>query len=219
MKVHGVLATVVCIVLSTGMLAAEENASAEVFAKQGEEALRQGDYKKAAKSWEKAVNLDSTNADYRASLGRAYEREAEVSSFPLVLTGKARQQFVRAIELQPDHARAIQDLIELAQQPVGLCEGDLKEASLLIDRLAQVDPDAAKRQREYWEDAKRESQRPGQRALCGPVKLSRLVTDHVLPYRVLSASAGKANTAASTAVMADKGASDKDAVWVAGSTK
>jgi hypothetical protein len=57
----------------------------------------------------------------------------------------------------------------------------LGEASTLIDRLKQVDPAAAQRERDYWRDAKHEADRPGQKFLCGPVKLSRVVANRILP--------------------------------------
>jgi len=155
---------------------AAENGSATVYAQQGDALFHQGEYKKSAQMWEKAVKLDSTNADYRDGLGRAYERQSESSSFSIFLTTKARNSFIRALQLQPHHAAAMADLIELEQQPVGLCQGDLREASTAIERLAKVDPDAAERAREYWDDAKKDAQRPGEKALCGPVKLTRMFT-------------------------------------------
>jgi tetratricopeptide (TPR) repeat protein len=170
-----------------GVAAAAENNSAEGYAKLGGDYFKNGEYKLAAKAWERATRLDSTNPDYRDHLGKAYERMAEQSSFPLFLNAKARRSFARALELQPDHAGAMEDLIELSQQPVGLCEGNLGEASALIDRLQQVDQQAARRERDYWKDARHEEQRPGQRLLCGPEKVARALGDKLLPHPVLKA--------------------------------
>lgn len=167
--------------LPIGMVSGAEFVSAETYANQAKIAFQSGDFKQAAKLYQKAIQYDGANANYRDGLGRAYERQAESSSFSLVLTKKARESFVRALELQPDHAGAMADLIELNQQPIGLCEGNLTEASNLIDRLSQVDPVAGMREREYWQDAQHEAARPGQKFLCGPVKLTRVVTDRVLP--------------------------------------
>lgn len=175
--------------LPAGMLNAAENTSPEAYAKQGAAYFRDGAYNQSARAWEKAVRLDSTNPDYRDNLGKAYERLAEQSSFPLFLTGKARRSFIRALELQPGHVGAMEDLIELSQQPVGLCEGDLAEASALIDRLDQMDPQAARHERDYWNDARHESRRPGQRVLCGPEKIARAVTGKVFPHATLKAEA------------------------------
>jgi tetratricopeptide (TPR) repeat protein len=168
--------------LITGFAAGEEYQSATQYEAHADAAFHQGDYKNAIKLYRKAVKLDTTNPDYRDMLGRSYERQAEQSAFPLALTYKARESFIRAIQLQPSHKGAIEDLIELAQQPVGLCSGNLDEASALIDRLAQVDPASAARQREYWKDARGEEQRLGQKTLCGPVKISRAVVSHVAPH-------------------------------------
>ena len=173
----------------SGRLAAEEFQSADQCATHGNAAFRQGDYKQAIKLYQRAVKLNTTDPDYRDMLGRSYERQAEQSAFPLALTYKARESFIRAVQLQPDHKGAIEDLIELAQEPVGLCSGNLDEASALIDRLAQMDPASAARQREYWKDAKSEEKRPGQKALCGPVKAARVVSNHVVPQARLNTSA------------------------------
>ncbi len=181
MKIHGFVRLVAGVVVSASLLVGAEANSADAFAAEARKALQSGDYKKSAKMWERAVRLDSTNADYREGLGKAYEREAEISSFPQVYTAKARQSLVHALALQPDQKEAMADLIELNQQPIGLCEGDLNEASRLIDRLQQVDPAAAQRERDYWNDAKHEADRPGQKFLCGPVKVTRVVANRILP--------------------------------------
>ena len=173
------VAAAVC--LSTRLLAAVENSPAETYAKQGEELFRIGEYKQAEKAFKKAVQLDPANPDFHDKLGRTYEREAEASSVPFSLTAKARRSFVRALELRPYHAGALADLIELDTQPVGLCQGDLAEATNLIERLDSVDANAAERGRMMLEDAIKDSQRPGQKSLCGPVKASRLVTQRVFP--------------------------------------
>jgi len=184
------------LLLVTGSLAAEEYQSATQYAAHANAAFGEGDYKRAINLYQKAVKLETTDPDYRDMLGRSYERQAEQSAFPLRLTYKARESFIRAIQLQPDNKGAIEDLIELTQQPVGLCGGNLNEASALIDRLAQMDPAAAARQRVYWKDARSEEQRPGQKALCAPVKVSRIVTDHLLPHPRLDVSAAPAVVAA-----------------------
>ena len=188
MRLHGAwLAGALTFVSVSGLIAAE-NSSADVFARDAHFAFRAGEYKKAAKLFSKAVKLDPANADYRDGLGRAYERQAESSSFPVLLTAKARNNYIRALQLQPDNAGAMADLIELNAQPIGLCAGDLKQASMLVDRLNQVDPAAAKHAKESVTDAQIDAARPGQAALCGPVRLSRAVTDHFIPHPLLQAA-------------------------------
>jgi tetratricopeptide (TPR) repeat protein len=189
MRLLGTARAAAAILLSLGALSAAENSSPAAYARQADAFFRNGAYKEAAKFWEKAVRLDSTNPDYRDNLGKAYERLAEQSSFPLIYTSKARHSFARALALQPDHAGAMEDLIDLAQQPVGLCQGDLTEASNLIDRLEPVDPHAAQHAREYWNDARDDARRPAQRVLCAPEKIASAVTRKILPHTVIKAQA------------------------------
>lgn len=164
---------------SAGILVAAEATSAVRYATEAAHAFEIGEFKHAAKAWEKAVKLDPANADYHAGLAEAYEREAEQSAFPLMLTRKARANFEYALRLDPNNAVALQGMIEFQQEPIGLCEGDLKEASKLIGRLEQVAPDAAQRQSALHDDAVAEASRPGQRFLCAPVQISRMLTDHL----------------------------------------
>ena len=165
---------------ANGALVAAEADSAAIYAGEGERYFRQGEFKKAAREWEQAVKARAGNPDYWDLLGRAYERQAELSSFPFRLTAKARTSFVRALELRPDHPGALADLIELETQPIGLCEGSLDQVAPLVERLGAVNPEAALRARDALSDARRNAARPGQRSLCGPVKLSRAVMDRIL---------------------------------------
>ncbi len=208
MRLHALVWVAAATLLSSAGAGAAETVSGETLARQAQNAFRAGEYKQATKLWERAVKLDSTNAAYRDGLGKSYERQAESSSFPMILTGKARQNFVRALDLEPRNAEAMADLIELNQQPIGLCEGDLNETAALIDRLGQVSPDAAKRETIYLNDARQDAGRLGQRTLCGPVKLSRVVTGRVFPNAKLKPAS--AQSAAST-VVAGKAASDPEA--------
>lgn len=196
MKLNNWQRVAATLILTTGTLAAEEFRSPTQNAAQGSAAFQQGDYKTAIKLLQKAVKIDTVNPDFRDMLGRSYERQAEQSAFPLGLTYKARENFIRAIQLQSDNKGAIEDLIELVQQPVGLCSGNLNESSALIDRLAVVDAAAAARQREYWKDARNEEKRPGQRTLCAPVKVARAVTSHVLPHARLDTATSVPTTVA-----------------------
>jgi tetratricopeptide (TPR) repeat protein len=199
MRIGGLFLAVAFVVFTVGGLAAAETTSAAEYSKNAQSAFRSGEYKTAAKLWEKAVKLDPSDPDLRDGLGKAYERQAEASSFPIFLTAKARQNFIRALQLQPDHSGAIADLIDLNQRPIGLCEGNLQEASQLIDRLETVDPDKAARERDYWKDAKEDSSRAGQVALCGPVKLSRVVAGHFVPRSKVPASSPKDSVVAEVA--------------------
>lgn len=162
---------------------AAQSVDAQAWAKQAEEAFRQGDFSKAAKGYEKAVKNDVENPVYLEGLGRAYEREAEQSAFPIFLTRKARVNLQRALRIDPNNVAALQDLADLEQQPIGLCEGNLSQASMLIEHLETIDPEAAAREQWLLADAVKQEKRPGQLVLCGPVRLTRVITDPILNPR------------------------------------
>ena len=56
----------------------------------------------AERSFLQASELDPWNADYLVVLGQFYKRQG--------LKARARRQFERAIELQPNHAKALEEL-------------------------------------------------------------------------------------------------------------
>ena len=185
-----------------GSAAAAQNIDAAAWAGKAQQAFSQGDFSGAAKSYEHAVKIDPENTVYLEGLGRTYEREAEQSAFPILLSSKARRSLQRALRMDPNNAAALQDLVELEQQPIGLCEGNLSQASLLIDHLATIDPDAATREQVLHADAVVQEQRAGQKILCGPVKATRLLTDPILnPRRRLLVPSDLSRVAAPDAVV------------------
>src|SRR5712692_5838153 len=85
-----------------------------VFELLGKNYFMLGDYKKASEAFERAVAADPANSDYRHWLGKAFGRRAETSS-PLTAPGlacKARQNFQKAVELDPKNLEAMNDLFE-----------------------------------------------------------------------------------------------------------
>ena len=188
---------------------AAQSTDAVAWAKRAEQAFTAGDFKQAAKSFERAVKVDAENPVYLEGLGRSYEREAEQSAAPMFLTRKARVNFQRALRIDPNNAAALQDLADLEQQPIGLCEGNLNEASLLIDHLQTIDPDAAAREQWMHADSLKQEQRPGQRVLCGPVKAARLLTDPIMnPRRRLLLAKDFAASPAPDALVSQNGTAE-----------
>jgi tetratricopeptide (TPR) repeat protein len=101
-----------------------------------------GEYKKATENFELAAQLEPLASTHRHWLGRTYGRRAELSSF-LTAPGyaaKARQNFERAVELDPRNIEALDDLFEYYLQAPGFLGGGLDKAQALIDKIATVDP-------------------------------------------------------------------------------
>lgn len=102
----------------------------------------EGDYKKASESFQKAVSAEPTNSSYHHWLGRAYGKRAETSSF-LTAPGyaaKARQEFEKAVELDPNNLEALNDLFEYYLQAPGFLGGGLEKAAALVERIGRLDP-------------------------------------------------------------------------------
>jgi tetratricopeptide (TPR) repeat protein len=102
----------------------------------------QGNPKKASEFFEKAVAADPGSSNYRLWLGRAYGRRAETSSFvtaPSFAT-KARQNFEKAVELDPRNLEAASDLFEYYLDAPGFLGGGLERAAALAQRIGELDP-------------------------------------------------------------------------------
>lgn len=101
-----------------------------------------GEYKKATETFEKATRLEPNESDHWHWLGRTYGRRAEVSSFVTApgYANKARQNFERAVELNPKNSEALGDLFEYYLQAPGFLGGGLDKAYGLVDRIAANDP-------------------------------------------------------------------------------
>jgi tetratricopeptide (TPR) repeat protein len=100
-----------------------------------------GDFKKATEFLEKAWNADPQNSNYALWLGRAYGRRAETSN-PLSAPGhasKARQYFEKAVELNPNHLEALNDLFEYYLQAPGFLGGGFDKAVKVADRIGNLD--------------------------------------------------------------------------------
>lgn len=108
----------------------------------GQSYFLNGDLKKATDTLERAAALNSASSDAYLWLGRAYGRRAE-TAFPLAappLAIKSRQNFERAVELDPKNWEAADDLFEFYLNAPGFLGGGLEKASRMADVIARHDP-------------------------------------------------------------------------------
>ena len=100
------------------------------------------DFKKASDALEKATAADPRNARAWDWLGKAFGKRAETSSFLTApsYASKARQYFVRAVELDPHNLDAIDDLFEYYLEAPGLLGGGVDKAANLSEKVREQDP-------------------------------------------------------------------------------
>lgn len=126
---------------SLKLLQSVKEKSADVYKLIGKNYYMRGDFKKATESLEKAVAAAPGDSDNALWLGRAYGRRAETSS-PFTAMGnasKARQNFEKAVELNPKNLEAINDLFEYCLEAPGFLGGGLDKATALANRIAALD--------------------------------------------------------------------------------
>jgi len=110
-----------------------------------------GDPKKATEALEKAVAAEPRNSDYYLWLGRAFGRRAETSS-PFTAPGfasKCRQNFEKAVEIDPRNKEALSDLFEYYLDAPGMMGGGMDKAARMAERIAGLDAIEG-----YWAHAK-----------------------------------------------------------------
>jgi len=118
---------------------------AGVFQLSGLNHYMKGDYKKAVEAFEASLKLDPQNSMTTLWLGRAWGRRAETSS-PFSAMGsasKARQNFERAVELDPRNVEALSDLFEYYLDAPGFLGGGTDKAEGTVSRIAAVDASEA----------------------------------------------------------------------------
>jgi tetratricopeptide (TPR) repeat protein len=101
-----------------------------------------GEYRKAVNFLQEAVASEPGDSDHYLWLGRALGRRAEHSS-PLTApshASKARQNFEKAVELNPRNLDAMGDLFEYYLEAPGFLGGGLDKAELLSKKIANLDP-------------------------------------------------------------------------------
>ena len=113
---------------------------APVYALMGRNYYMLGEHKRATEALERAAALDASNAEYALWLGRAYGRRAETSS-PFTAPGqasRARQNFEKAVALDPHNEEALSDLFEYYLEAPGFLGGGMDKAAALVPRIAAV---------------------------------------------------------------------------------
>jgi len=104
----------------------------------GQASFQNARFKEAAKSFRALADLHPDNPDYILWLGRAYDRQADISN-PLETrkyTQKARRCFHRVIELDPQNEEARQEL------RLSYLEDGMHSASDVFVRVVQLPSDA-----------------------------------------------------------------------------
>jgi tetratricopeptide (TPR) repeat protein len=102
----------------------------------------EGDFKKATESLEKAAATDPSSSEIFLWLGRAYGRRAETSS-PITAPGyasKARQNFERSTQLNPNNLDAQSDLFEYYLEAPGFLGGGVEKARATANEMARINP-------------------------------------------------------------------------------
>ncbi len=152
----------------------------------------QGDPKKAGDFFQKAVDLRPGDSDYRLWLGRAYGRRAETSSF-LTAPGyasKARDNFEKAVQLNPRNMEAISDLFEYYLDAPGFLGGGLDKATRLASHMAEINPAEG-----HWAQSrlaeKRKEDRTAEEQLRRAVDLAPRQAGRLIDLAKLLAKAGR----------------------------
>lgn len=115
---------------------------AAVYLLMGQCYYMQGDAKKSSELFQKAVDLDPRESEHFLWLGRAYGRRAETSSFITApsYAGRARDNFLKAVELNPRNLEAVSDLFEYYLDAPGFLGGGFDKAAALGERVRQLNP-------------------------------------------------------------------------------
>ena len=101
-----------------------------------------GEWDKGISACEKAVSMDSENAQYHLWLGRIYGEKADHVSFfsAAGMAKKVRNEFETAVRLNPNSAEARTDLAEFYLEAPGIVGGGRDKAEAQAQKLATMDP-------------------------------------------------------------------------------
>lgn len=165
--VHTISAIVVSAVLSTGMLYAENELlgrarqyyEATEYSKAisildgkardarslellGRAYLQAGDYRNATETLEKAAALEPQDSGIATWLARAYGHRAETSFATTALhyANRTREEFQRALELDPANRDALGDLFDFYLQAPSIVGGGVGKAHALLHQIKKHDP-------------------------------------------------------------------------------
>ena len=115
---------------------------AEAYSLMGKCTLMQGDSKQATEYFQKAAALAPGHADYVLWLGRSWGRRAETASPFLapVYATHARDDFEKALTLDPGNRDALGDLFDFYLEAPSLLGGGFDRAEALALRIEALDP-------------------------------------------------------------------------------
>jgi len=101
-----------------------------------------GDLDAAEKLAEKAVAADPKNARYHFRMAMIEGEKAQKASVlhQLGLARRFKKEAETTIELEPNHVRALQVMIDFYMQAPGIVGGDKAKAHAIADRLMKIDP-------------------------------------------------------------------------------
>ncbi len=101
-----------------------------------------GNWDRAITACEKAVSLQPNNGEYHLWLGRTYGEKADASSFISAagLAKKVRNEFERAVQLEPDSVSARTDLAEFYLEAPGIVGGGQDKARAQSAVIAKLNP-------------------------------------------------------------------------------
>jgi tetratricopeptide (TPR) repeat protein len=101
-----------------------------------------GEWDRGISACEKAVSLDPDNSQYHLWLGRIYGEKADKSGFMTAagLARRVRDEFEKAVHLNPKSVDARSDLAEFYLEAPGIVGGGRDKAQAQADSLASLDP-------------------------------------------------------------------------------
>jgi len=100
---------------------------------------------RAISACEKAIALQPNNSEYHLWLGRTYGEKADSSNFFTAagLAKKVRNEFERAVQLDPNNVAARVDLAEFYLEAPGIVGGGQDKARVQADAVARLNPSKA----------------------------------------------------------------------------
>src|SRR6266853_2337838 len=110
-----------------------------------------GDWDRGISACEKAVALAPTNSRFHLWLGRIYGEKADKSGFMTAagLARRVRDEFEKAVHLNPKNVDARSDLAEFYLEAPGIVGGGRDKAQEQADSLLSLDPAQA-----HWVNAR-----------------------------------------------------------------
>ena len=127
---------------SLQVLATDPSPNAVTLCQIGKNHFMLGEWKQATDSFEQALALAPTNAEYTLWLGRTYGRRAETSSWMTAgfHAAKTRQYLEKAVALSPHYNEALNDLFAYYLEAPGILGGGADKAEAIAQRIAERSP-------------------------------------------------------------------------------